>query len=785
MRRSSTTAQLRALARNRTTVKVVGASTAAALIAAAFAGGAGSAIAAPDAHSMVDAALYAQSVAAAGTPNAPSADALKVTVGKAVSITTDATGEPNLIALVSNTQVSGKGRGTVKVPIGNPSAVNTGIFGNPSVVSDSIVYDVNSTTPEVQNLHASGGMYAGKPAVSLKIQAWLDGKSISANDLVNVTGNVKINYVFTNETAVDTPLTYKNAAGATVTQTLPIPAPLGAAFKTVFPNGWGNIVAPWADSGISPTGQQLSGTIILFPLGPVGGVTQTQTVTARAENATFPFSTTSAIPVDLASELGAAASLPGAAASALGDVSQLLSTAPQQLLFYQRLLQKYSTIVADLDNQYVKPLVSTVNGINVTPKQLKTVVNVAELGVDAAALYMRLNGLVAQANAFIAGVGADLLRDGAPIAEDIALVLNGLAETLEGLGGPNGPMQEGINTLTGLIKEAGGNAALNNNLQSILGVWGQPCSSMAATNTSYNAAAKGALTSGIAGLSSGKPKTAAQDTQTALNAQDSLDGVIQPCNDQMTTIEFIIATLIGDGTPASGLVGLLTNLEATLEGLGSPQGPVANAAGLVSAIGETLPGYANQLDHNSGCPNTMASPSANRQNCGAKQLFGLVAAANNAVAKGLTADVVPAIDGLKKYIPTVENLLKTVKSLVNLIGGAVAGAPGLLETFAKDIGGVIPTVEGIGALTTSLADKLAILNAAIEAMTKMGAAGAAVPYGNATGPPGTNTIAAWQINQNGANANNSQDMLNLVLALIMFLVAGAAGTVMYRKHRLN
>lgn len=414
--------RMRRVVRSRTAAQVVAASSAGVLIVGMAAAGATTAAATtPQNNKMMQDTLYPQTTpgdsftksaspsksgsasaspsssssgSSAFTSNNPADNQLSVTVGKAVSITTDAAGTPSLKAFVLNTQVSGEGTGKLIVPVGSNSATNTGGFGGLTVENNSIIYNIDSEGAQVQNLHASGGVFPGTPAVSVQISTWIDGKPVNPNDMYNITGNVDIEYKISNNTARSTPITYVNTAGETVTTNMDIPVPFGASFAAVFGNGWGNIVAPWADTGVSPTGQELDGTAILFP--PLGANVTTLKVTARADNATLPSATITAIPINLGQIAGGAILniLPGAT-SGVEKINGLLGSAPQKLVFYQQMIQKYVAEAAKIDSQTVNPLVKTVESINITSKEIDDAVDLAADAVDIFSLYVTANQYLA------------------------------------------------------------------------------------------------------------------------------------------------------------------------------------------------------------------------------------------------------------------------------------------------------------------------------------------------------------------------------------------------------
>ncbi len=766
------------------TVRVLGFCAAGALVAGVAGMGATMASpSAPQSTSMVDTALYPQTLADSGKG---SGGELLVTVGKAVSITTDATGKPSLVQLVTNTQVSGNGSGKVLVPVGTTKPKDSAGFAPLSTKGDSIVYDVNSTAGEVKNLHASGGAYKGPVAVSLKTEAWLDGKSINPNDLVNVTGNVKIDYVITNNTSKKETLTYTNASMQQVTTDLDLPVPMGAAFSSTYGNGWADLRAPWAQTGISPSGQQLSGTAVLFP--PIGGATQTLTVEARAQNATLPGASITAIPINLSTVAGGIlmGPLPKTAEHYIQVGYGLVGTVEQKLLFYQSMLAKYSGVVADINRQYVEPLVAQIASLpQFTEGQLNGYVDQAAEGLDDLAALMTVNQQIANFDALMAKFVANGLTE-----LQAKKVLPAILKLLSQIDSALAKLQPVVAQIVTALEDPATQANLKLALTTLANDLSPACAAANETNFDYGtdpgSGGKAALIAAIAAL---------PGNSDLATLQKDLDAEVTDANGNAFTT--CGALLLTPGVTA-GLLKLAGNLPAIVTGLQAMQGYMVTAAKWLpiivqklTALNNNLPAYVKMLD-NPNCPTAITELIALYKSggipgvltkCGAVQVLTVIGQANGGVSTLLKEKVEPFVLKLKKYVPDVVKYEALAKKYAPMIGDAVAGAPALMDEYAALLGGYASQAGKAGATIEKLGDKLGAINASFVVMNNRAAAGEAIPYGNATGP-NTTTLGAWQISMNGAatSKETSQNVIGIAIALLLFLITGGVGTVIYQRH---
>ena len=139
---------------------------------------------------------------------------LNITVAKSVLVAAEPSGNPKMSVLLANTQASGDGSATVKVPVGTQKAKNSSGFNAPVMEGDDIVYNVENSGNTQQTFGASNGSFQRQTARQVQVQAWVNGEEINPADMVNVTGKVKLTYSFTNMTAEKTKISFGALMGA-------------------------------------------------------------------------------------------------------------------------------------------------------------------------------------------------------------------------------------------------------------------------------------------------------------------------------------------------------------------------------------------------------------------------------------------------------------------------------------------------------------------------------------------------------------------------------------------
>src|SRR5271165_6223054 len=212
-----------------------------------------------------------------------------VGVGQTVVAATEATGKikgkPKVFTQFS---ANGKGPATLKVPMSPSGFRNLSGLGKPPIEDGYAVW----------NLHLSGPTHARAVAnfptdtlpLTVSAEYELNGKKMSAKDIVGKSGQLKVSYVITNVTEKDTKVTFKNALGEEEKTTVKAPVPVAAILNVTIPADFTNVNAP--NAGYSATGNgtsTASWTVLLFD--PLGGVKQSVSYEAHVTDVNVPSAT--------------------------------------------------------------------------------------------------------------------------------------------------------------------------------------------------------------------------------------------------------------------------------------------------------------------------------------------------------------------------------------------------------------------------------------------------------------------------------------------------------------
>ncbi len=360
-------------------------------------------------------------------------DPLKVVVGETVAVTTDQTGNLSPLNLyLINGQVSGQGTGTVQIPTGNGGYKTE---------------DVNNSSGEVSNFFSLAGSYHGNLPVTAKTELTVNGKTVDPNQGYNLTGDVVIKYVVTNHTSRQQEISYTNIYGSKQKKTVNIPVPFGDSYSVTFGQGW-DITDPGTMSmKTTPTGTALSATLVLFPVGPALGTTQSVTIKATADNATLPATTHTVVPVPLNVYEGGLAlkAIPAIENALLPPVNSILTGATNELISAANLLSGFTGGFESLDTNYINPLVADIDKLYVNPASLsKKLQNLTDgldelgglLAVDSAAknaiaaLFVKLSKFVEVNLEDLVKWLGQFLTSVAPSATEASTALTGLNSVL-------------------------------------------------------------------------------------------------------------------------------------------------------------------------------------------------------------------------------------------------------------------------------------------------------------------------------------------------------------------
>jgi putative membrane protein len=189
--------------------------------------------------------------------------------------------------LVTQIQVDGQGELNLMVPVVPGSTPqNMDGFGAPTVEDGKAVYDLTVDGPETQR--TSQSYDAADVPVEVTVTAKLDGRTVNANELDGVTGEVEVTYTAKNLTSTPSTITYSDAVGNPITEEVDLPTAMGGTLDILFPSSWAQVRSQEAtvNSGDGGGNTTLSAGYTLFE--PFGEVEQSVTITANVTDGDLP-----------------------------------------------------------------------------------------------------------------------------------------------------------------------------------------------------------------------------------------------------------------------------------------------------------------------------------------------------------------------------------------------------------------------------------------------------------------------------------------------------------------
>ncbi len=224
---------------------------------------------------------------------AGAATAVSVIDRETVKTTLDSSGKVQSTKLLEQITLLGNGKATILDPTSGKGVRDLDGFSPPKVTGGVARYEVDVNGREDLRTISD---FTGALPVTVKAAYQLDGRDISAEDLVGKSGKLRTSYTVTNTTGTPTEVTYNNAIGQPVTTTVELVTPLVGRVSTTLPASFHSVSAPLAAVG----GDGRGGTGITFSMvlfAPVGAPTQVMTWTAQVENAELPPTEISVVPV--------------------------------------------------------------------------------------------------------------------------------------------------------------------------------------------------------------------------------------------------------------------------------------------------------------------------------------------------------------------------------------------------------------------------------------------------------------------------------------------------------
>lgn len=723
----------------------------------------------------------AQSAAVASLPKATTANPnqLSVTVGKALTIAADADGTPTSKGFAVQTNVSGTGTSTVNIPVGPNRPVDVNSFKPLNVSDNSVVYNLNNTDSQVQNLLLTAGQYNQELPVTIETIVKVDGKQVDANAATSLTGQVDIQWVFTNNTTTKEQISYLDAFGKQVTESADVSIPFSISLEGTYGDGWTNIVAPWANSGFS-SGQIVTGS------GALSGASTTMTVSGLADKADLPSMIATLVPHDSSGEV----------TSGIGKVAQigtevegiLAGEAVPLLVSAQAGLGKAAGDIATMLDSKVNPVLDLLSRLRLDPAGIDKLLDT--VGTDLAQggdMLLGINAAIDGGVAELAGALADLMSPKNQQAldklvdqlEDLDGILNkvipALGEVAKALPEAQAALGEPVPAaVAGFVcPPSTPNCTVGQALESVLlSQLPTTCSSGANTNTVY-AANQTALSDAIAsGKITGSELTNLQQLQTLLNAQLAGAGSWDPtaCQTGSQTVANGLEGLLGNLSTIGNDLGELVPLLQTLdEGLGE-------AAAALSKMNSNMPAIRNALDR----PCSPANLS-NISNCGLMQALTITSNADVQASKQLDEGVLALVNTLKAPINELFAVANDLGRAAKPLKKEIDDIPSLLTTLANGpVGYFAGAAQNLSEMAASLTDGASKMAAVNKAIDKKFAAGQAFPYGSATGT-GAVTSATYAFTMSAATTASASTGVIMGFAILLLLIGLGSSVWLTRR----
>lgn len=212
---------------------------------------------------------------------------LRIQVGKSVLATMDANAKVTQAFLFNQVAASGTGSATVTVPVGG-SARNLNGFGGISTTNGNAVFNVNVNGSSQRFRTVTNYDVTKEPLpAAFTIKYFLDGKAISAQDLVGKSGNVTAKIHVVNTTVKNVPITYTDLYGKKRVKVAPLMKPVLGTMAMVLPGNYSTVTAPDAVTAADGhNGTLVQWTLILYE--PLGKSAWDLTWNGKVTNAVVP-----------------------------------------------------------------------------------------------------------------------------------------------------------------------------------------------------------------------------------------------------------------------------------------------------------------------------------------------------------------------------------------------------------------------------------------------------------------------------------------------------------------
>lgn len=681
--------------------------------------------------------------AAAEEPDYNNANQISSTVRKSVAVTSDANGQVNNSVMVTQVSSVGKGQTTINVPVNATSARNLDGFGGITVNNKEAVFNLNLNGNQEQRIMTN----SGPGPIEITAEATLDGQPIKPSEVVNKTGVLKVKYTVVNTEKQVVDVTTRDDKGNETTEQQEVDAPIGGSVAITLPQGFNEITAPGASmGGDGQGGTSLNYSLVMFK--PLGNPVATLEYESRIANGTIPQAEFTMLPI------------------------------------------------VPMENSTIKTARSSF-----------------ETGV--------------QTGDKIADAGKQIGDGAGTLGEGVAKAADGAQTLADGL---SGKLLPGANAL------AAGAGELSSGISGTL----QPGANELATKLAAGAKSAPALVEGADQLNAGGKtlSTSLKKFQAAVEAMP--EGVTGSAayQQQMAALNVALSTLVSGCGPAGGgsdpcpdgvtnppgvpnpttLAGGLTSFQTVLHaGCDLAVGQAATCkqviAGSQGYMGQAAPQIAGNLKTllpfvvpvilgqvQSGLLGTTA--------CGPKdpdsgKALQCIVAGSETLSNGIDqlAGQAPALvtgmqaaaagagqlaDGINDTLaPGASALADGAAQLADGVPTAADGAQQLADGLPAAVEGADKLSAGGKELEASgqaAAGTFAAQVSGIDAAQQLGVKGVGIPNGGMATGENVTTTGAYKITLNAAQTPEQNNGLRFGLAALALIVAGGAGTVIYRRR---
>jgi putative membrane protein len=749
----------------------------------------------------------------------PAAADVPVVNQETVTVRLDPNGRPQEARVLSQVTATGKGKVLIEDPTSTEGLRSLDGFTAPSVSGDKARYTLDVDGRETRRTIAD---HDKRLPLEVAVTYLLDGQPVEPSRLAGAHGQLEVRYRVSNVSAQSTEITYEDGRGNPITESVDVVTPFVGQLSTTLPETFTNVSAPSADvAGDGRGGVQLRWAMVLFE--PLGQTVQEFGWKATLDGGDFPAAQLEAVPVqpELKPGLKSGADvlrataltsvrLTGAVSSIDENLAAVETGAGELLSGLGDLAAGASQLRDGLEGDAAPGARQIADGLGEAhggadrlaeafhssrgqddlvsgSKTLASGLSRLSDGLDRLAGTNGLGGAYAAALALRAGV--DSVVAGLGTASSPNTVLGGLAQLSDGndaLSDGVGDVRDGAAALvdpsTGLPAAKGGTDQVKAGLDAALAGGGsidQLEAGVAAAKATPGCAGDptcvgtlNAVAAGIDGSSTSlRAKTTAASAglgQVSAGLQSAITGIGTGSSPGATTLRGGLDQI------AAGLTASATGLDQVTDGVDQVKSGLKSGSAARPGIAEGLAQLADGL--------TTAVSGVGRLADGAQTAD----AGSKSLANGISqagAGVDELADGLGRLQAGAglldDGLVDAADGAGQIADGAEKAAAGAGEI--RDGTGLIRRL-GTESLVTAADDSAKAAGkayATVEALN-IRAQRSAMPYGAPAGAVGT---AAYSYELAAATNDGTKNALRGGVAVVLFALAAAAGTILRRVLR--